>query len=58
MSLFVVDVEADGPCPGLYSMVSFGVVRVQEDLEKTPTFFGQTAPITEIGFQRLWLFQI
>lgn len=27
---FVVDVEADGPCPGLYSMVSFGVVAVHE----------------------------
>lgn len=26
MSKFVVDVEATGPCPGLYSMISFGAV--------------------------------
>ncbi len=47
MSLFVVDVESDGPCPGLYSMVSFGVVRVQENPIETPTFLGQTAPIAK-----------
>lgn len=47
MSLFIVDVESDGPCPGLYSMVSFGVIRVQENLVTTPTFFGQTAPISD-----------
>lgn len=46
MSLFIVDVESDGPCPGLFSMVSFGVVRVQEDLKNTPTFFSQVAPIS------------
>ena len=46
MSLFVVDVEADGPCPGLYSMVSFAVVRVQpEPLDCV--FYGETAPISE-----------
>jgi hypothetical protein len=38
----VVDVEADGPCPGLYSMVCFGAVCV-EDFSKT--FYGQTRPI-------------
>lgn len=26
--IFVVDIEADGPCPGLYSMIQFGVVAV------------------------------
>lgn len=26
MTKIIVDVEADGPCPGLYSMVSFGAV--------------------------------
>ena len=31
-TLFCVDVEADGPCPGPYSMVSFGVVRVDAAL--------------------------
>ncbi len=46
MSLFVVDVEADGPCPGLYSMVSFAAVRVQpEPLECV--FYGETRPMTE-----------
>ena len=45
MSLFVVDVESDGPAPGLYSMVSFGAVRVDEALETT--FFGQVRPIAE-----------
>lgn len=45
MSLYVVDVEADGPCPGLYSMISFGVVRV--DAELKTTFKGLVAPISE-----------
>ncbi len=43
MGLIVVDVEADGPCPGLYSMVSFGAVEVK-NLKNT--FYGLTAPIT------------
>jgi hypothetical protein len=46
MTLFVVDVEADGPYPGDYSMVSFGIVKVQEDLSKTPTFYGKVLPIS------------
>jgi hypothetical protein len=45
MSIFSIDVEADGPCPGLYSMVSFGAVRV--DRELTTTFYGKIAPITD-----------
>lgn len=45
MSWFVVDVEADGPCPGLYSMVSFGVVKVDDELKTT--FYGEVKPITE-----------
>jgi DNA polymerase III epsilon subunit-like protein len=40
----VVDVEADGPCPSLYSMVSFGAVAVEPSL--TRTFLGRTAPIS------------
>lgn len=40
-----VDVEADGPCPGLYSMVSFGAVVIDPRLDKT--FYGQTAPISD-----------
>lgn len=45
MSYFAVDVEADGPCPGLYSMVCFGAIRVDSELDIT--FYGQTAPITD-----------
>lgn len=46
MTNFVVDVEADGPCPGLYSMVSFGAIVVDDGLDKT--FYGQLHPISEI----------
>lgn len=45
MSLFVVDAEADGPAPGLFSMVSFGVVRVDEHLQCT--FKGKVRPISD-----------
>lgn len=41
----MVDVEADGPCPGLYSMVSFGAVAITPELDKT--FYGQLRPISE-----------
>lgn len=44
MSLIVVDVEADGPVPGLYSMVCFGAVVVNQKLDKT--FYGEVAPIS------------
>lgn len=30
-----VDVESNGPCPGLYSMTSFGAVVVEEKLNRT-----------------------
>lgn len=43
MSLIVIDVEADGPCPGLGSMVCFGAVLVK-DMSKT--FYGKVFPIT------------
>lgn len=42
----VVDVEADGPIPNMYSMVCFGAVVVEEPI--TRTFYGQTAPISDI----------
>lgn len=45
MSLFVVDVESDGPAPGLYSMVSLGCVRVDRDLQTR--FKATFAPISE-----------
>ena len=43
--LIVVDVEADGQVPHLYSMVCFGAVVVEEGLHRT--FYGQTAPISD-----------
>ena len=45
MSYFAVDVETDGPIPGDYSMISFGAVLVQPNLEQT--FYGRLAPISE-----------
>ncbi|HEU4384581.1 MAG TPA: exonuclease [Anaeromyxobacteraceae bacterium] len=44
MSLIVVDVEADGPVPGKYSMVCLGAVVVEPSLGKT--FYGRTRPLT------------
>ena len=41
----MVDIESDGPCPGLYSMVSFGAVIVEPGLNRT--FYGQCRPISE-----------
>jgi hypothetical protein len=43
--LIVVDVEADGPAPGPYSMVCFGAVVVQDTMTYN-TFYGKTAPIS------------
>ena len=40
----MVDVEADGPIPGLYSMISFGAVIVEPNLNKT--FYGELKPIS------------
>ena len=44
MSYFVCDVEADSQTPAFGSMVCFGAVLVNDDLDKT--FYGQTKPIT------------
>lgn len=46
MSLYVVDVESDGPIPGKYSMVSFGAVLVEPVLGRT--FLGRTRPISDL----------
>ena len=43
MKLISVDVEADGPCAGLYSMICFGAVVVEPKLNRT--FYGQLHPI-------------
>lgn len=45
MTLVVVDVESDGPVPPIYSMVCFGAVIVEKDLQRT--FYGQVCPISE-----------
>jgi 3' exoribonuclease, RNase T-like len=46
MSYIVVDVEADGPIPYRYSMVSFGAVLLEPSLSKT--FYGKTKPISQL----------
>lgn len=45
MSYISVDVEADGPCPGLYSMTEIGAVLVRKPL--TTTFYGCLRPISD-----------
>jgi len=45
MAYVMVDVEADGPIPGDYSMVSFGAVLVKAGLDQT--FYGQLKPISD-----------
>lgn len=44
MSIIVVDVEADDPIPGDFSMISFGAVLVDDKLDKS--FYGQLKPIS------------
>lgn len=45
MPFIMVDVEADGPIPGDYSMICFGAVIVEPGLSRT--FFGKLRPISE-----------
>ena len=45
MSWFMVDIEADGPIPGDYSMVCFGAVLVEPALDRT--FYGRLKPISD-----------
>ena len=45
MTMIMVDVEADGPCPGHYSMIELGAVVVERG--KPRTFYGTLAPITQ-----------
>lgn len=44
MSYIMVDVEADGPIPGDYSMVCFGAIVVEPSLSQT--FYGKLRPIS------------
>lgn len=45
MAIIMVDVEADGPIPGDYSMVALGAVIVEPGLGRT--FYGTLRPISE-----------
>jgi hypothetical protein len=45
MAYVMVDVEADGPIPGDYSMICFGAIIVEPSLEKT--FYGRLRPISD-----------
>ena len=45
MTYIMVDVEADGPIPGDYSMVCFGAVVVEPSLNRT--FYGRLKPISD-----------
>lgn len=44
-TLFAVDIKSDGPAPGLFSMISFGVVRVDATLDTV--FKGRCCPISD-----------
>jgi hypothetical protein len=46
MTYVMVDIEADGPIPGDYSMVCLGAVVVEPTLERT--FYGQLKPISDL----------
>lgn len=41
----MVDVEADGPIPGDYSMICFGAIIVEPGLERS--YYGRLRPISE-----------
>jgi DNA polymerase III alpha subunit (gram-positive type) len=45
MTYIMVDVETDGPIPADYSMICFGAIIVDEQLDKT--FYGQLKPISD-----------
>ncbi len=45
MPYVMVDIESDGPIPGDYSMVCFGAIIVEPELNRT--FYGQLKPISD-----------
>lgn len=45
MPYIMVDIEADGPIPGDYSMICVGAVIVEPELNRT--FYGRLRPISE-----------
>jgi hypothetical protein len=42
----MIDIECDGPCPGMHSMICFGAVIVEAGLQRT--FYAQLKPISDI----------
>lgn len=46
MPYIMVDIEADGPIPGDYSMVCFGAIVAEPALDRT--FYGRLKPISEV----------
>lgn len=45
MSFVMVDIEADGPIPGDYSMICFGAIIVEPELNRS--FYGRLKPISD-----------
>lgn len=45
----MVDVEASGPCPGLYDMTEIGLIVIREGypVEEMPSFYGQFSPMSD-----------
>ncbi len=46
MSYYVFDVEHDGPVPGINSMVSFALIKMEPDRSMDTVFYGEVAPIS------------
>lgn len=42
----VVDVESDGPCPGMHSLICFGAVIVEPGCQRS--FYAQLKPISDV----------
>lgn len=42
----MVDIESDGPCPGMHSMVCFGAIIVENGLQRT--FYAELKPVSDI----------
>jgi hypothetical protein len=45
MPFVMVDIEADGPIPGDFSMIAFGAIVVEKSLDRT--FSAKLRPISE-----------
>ena len=45
MTYIMVDIEADGPIPGDYSMICFGAIVVEASLDRM--FYGRLKPISD-----------